>query len=308
MNGPGICSQQNSCGGPCPSLSSLNHCHRGTCCWNGLARWISTALAVGHDDVDARGVRGIACVHGPEPANPIFRGDPATYEANGMNYIVRASLMTLGIALVIIVAVVLSTGIKPSIYYAVRDGDTKKVQKYLDGGGDVNRRIKFDKLGPTLLGIAAANGQVNTVELLLKNKANPDFAGNDFSFDPLVLAVDPHKSKDSDDSDLQITRLLLANGANPNVTNQQGNHCPALYDAAEFGRTEIVKLLLEAGADVNATNYFGQTPLHTVRNVESAKLLIAAGANCKALANGETPADVALREKRLGVYDILKTK
>lgn len=223
-----------------------------------------------------------------------------------MSRVISLVLAIIGALLLLVFAVwFCSRTIKPGIYYAVKNGDTAAVQQFINGGGDVNRSIKFDKLSPSLLGVAVGYGRVQTVELLLKNKADPNFIAGGFDCNPLVIVVDTHDVKGSDDPYLQIMRLLLTHGANPNLADQRGHHCPALYDAAEFGSTEMVKLLLAAGADVNATNQFGQTPLHAVKDVESARLLLAAGANCKALCYGETPADVALREKRLEVYEFL---
>ena len=57
----------------------------------------------------------------------------------------------------------------------------------------------------------------------------------------LLLAV-----KDGSVKDVQT---LLAEGANPNTTDDHG--VPALMWAANNGHTEVVKFLLEKGADVN---------------------------------------------------------
>jgi ankyrin repeat protein len=57
--------------------------------------------------------------------------------------------------------------------------------------------------------------------------------------------------------DLEAVRLLLANGANPNLRNEAG--ATALMWAV--ADTEKVRLLLEHGADVNARSDDGRTPL-----------------------------------------------
>jgi ankyrin repeat protein len=222
-----------------------------------------------------------------------------------MRHVICATLAVFGVLLIIVTLVELSTEIKPAIYYAVRNGDTNAVQRYINNGGDVNRRIQLHKVAPTLLGIAISAGRVNLVDLLLKNKADPNFIAGGFYCYPLVRVVDADEVSAPDDPYLKIMKLLLAHGANPNLIELGGHHCPALYDAANFGNTKMIKLLLAAGANPNATNEFGQIPLHIVKNVESARLLLAAGADCKALANGETPAEVASRDKRLKVYEFL---
>lgn len=219
--------------------------------------------------------------------------------------VIKAVLAILGALLLIAFVVELGSEGKPPVYYAIRRGDTNALQRYISSGGDVNRRIPFPKGAPTLLAIAASSGRIDAVDMLLKNKADPNFYCDGFDWSLLARVVDAHESRGSNDPYLEIMKLLLAHGANPNLTNQWGHHCPALYDAAEFGDAEMIKLLLAAGADVNATNNIGQIPLHIAKNVESARLLIAAGANLKALSYGETPADVALRNHRLEVHELL---
>lgn len=55
-----------------------------------------------------------------------------------------------------------------------------------------------------------------------------------------------------------IIKLLLANGANPNIPGGQ-NDTP-LHDAVACNRPAIVRLLVSHGADVNARNSRGLTP------------------------------------------------
>lgn len=56
---------------------------------------------------------------------------------------------------------------------------------------------------------------------------------------------------------VDILRLLLGAGVNPNVGNDQGD--TPLHVAADLGRVDAVQVLLSAGADATVMNNFGST-------------------------------------------------
>ena len=58
---------------------------------------------------------------------------------------------------------------------------------------------------------------------------------------------------------LEMTRVLLENGGDPQIANDMGQI--PLAGAAFKGNTEMAKLLIEHGADVNAQMPDGKTPL-----------------------------------------------
>jgi ankyrin repeat protein len=58
---------------------------------------------------------------------------------------------------------------------------------------------------------------------------------------------------------LEMTRVLLENGADPQIANDMGQI--PLAGAAFKGNTAMAKLLIENGADVNARMPDGKTPL-----------------------------------------------
>ena len=75
-----------------------------------------------------------------------------------------------------------------------------------------------------------------------------------------------------------MARLLIANGANPNVRNDE-NETPLFWAAGE-GQKELVVLLLAHGANVNAVARGGWTPLRWAeaqKQDEVARILAAAG-------------------------------
>jgi ankyrin repeat protein len=60
-----------------------------------------------------------------------------------------------------------------------------------------------------------------------------------------------------------IVKLLLENGANPNLSSHNGTR--PIHDALEAGELSIVKLLVQNGADFMA-EYGGKTPLELAKS------------------------------------------
>lgn len=106
---------------------------------------------------------------------------------------------------------------------------------------------------------------------------------------------------------MDIVRILLSNGTDVNITQDDGN--TALHCAAELDDENAVKMskyLVEAGAAVDSKNQEGKTPLHCVVNRETAELLVKYGANFNSEAkNGETPLHSAARSGRKSIVKFL---
>jgi len=140
--------------------------------------------------------------------------------------------------------------------------------------------------GGSLLGLAAANGNIQMASLLLANKSEintKDFYGRT----PL------HNSALIGKNDM--VNLLLTHGANPNVKDQGG--LTPLILAVREGHENTVGLLLANKADANANDNQGWTPLHWAAREgykEVAKLLITHSANINAKTKeGRTSLQVA---------------
>lgn len=115
----------------------------------------------------------------------------------------------------------------------------------------------------------------------------------------------------------EAVRFLLAHGAR--VRSNGPLDIVPLVGAAGEARVEIVKMLLAAGADPNASRQGsgGYTPLHAVADEEAsapvAQLLLKAGADPKrrwmtpryALKRGATPLQVAKKRKRTAIAELL---
>jgi cytohesin len=69
-------------------------------------------------------------------------------------------------------------------------------------------------------------------------------------------------------TDVDLTRLLLDKGANPNAIENEDGLMP-LHLAADKGRKAVVELLISRGADVNAKDYSGRTPLSYAEDLGS---------------------------------------
>lgn len=95
--------------------------------------------------------------------------------------------------------------------------------------------------------------------------------------------------------DLEITKLFLAAGINPDAKDEEG--FTVLMQAVQAGDMGIIEALLSNGADVNAHDAKGSSALHLailIGNNESARILVRKGADVNAANNeGETPLMIA---------------
>jgi|GEM_PF-5934989 len=115
----------------------------------------------------------------------------------------------------------------------------------------------------------------------------------------LHLAIEPTETKTNE---IDLVRILLENGANPNVVDRQ-KHTP-LHLAAENNSPEIMNLLISKGALVDVLDVSRSTALHKLFRPLNRKegsilpalhLLVRAGAAINAQdCSGETPLHLAL--------------
>jgi ankyrin repeat protein len=184
-------------------------------------------------------------------------------------------------------------------------GNTNELRKYLTSGGDVNRVIQympFGKISAPLISVAIRHGQLATIDLLLKNGANPNQADS-AGYTPVMWTIG--KSGGDRGARVQMLKLLLKSGADPNLKASSTYGWTPLIEAAELGQAEMVSTLLSFGAQVNATNNAGQIALQYTDEVEIAQLLIGAGADTTNRMGGETPTESAIRRGKFGVLAVL---
>jgi ankyrin repeat protein len=106
-----------------------------------------------------------------------------------------------------------------------------------------------------------------------------------------------------------VRGLLSADLAS--VDDRGPDGCTALHQAARFGQMEVARLLLGRGADPNAISLNAErvTPLYSAvvaRHRDTASLLLALGASCNSVQNGgETPLHAAARNGDEALVDML---
>lgn len=109
----------------------------------------------------------------------------------------------------------------------------------------------FSADGFTGLGLAAYFGHKELVQILIDNGANVNLpSNNNFKVAPLHSACAIQ--------DLEITGILLENGANPNARQMQG--ITPLHSAAHNGNLPLVELLVQYKAELDAVTEGGKTP------------------------------------------------
>jgi len=149
-----------------------------------------------------------------------------------------------------------------SLLKAARTGDVLKMQKFLKDGADPNNP---DKNGVLPLMAVAYQGNMDTLQALIENGAEPNFIPlglTQYALGKSHAPLSEHElmaAASRGDSALHAAvrlghvdqaRYLIEHGARIDLTNKLGKS--PLLVAAEEGKLEAVKLLLEKGADPNS--------------------------------------------------------
>jgi uncharacterized protein len=100
---------------------------------------------------------------------------------------------------------------------------------------------------------AVQKGDFTSAVVLLDKGMNPNIIESGLS--PLMIAAR--------NGEIQITRALIAFGADVNLRNDDGT--TALMLAARHGNTEVANMLLKAGADADLRNKRGYTSADLAR-------------------------------------------
>lgn len=185
----------------------------------------------------------------------------------------------------------------------------------IEAGADVNAA---DEYGNTPLMTAVSSGNIPVIKKLLSKGALVN-AQNSAGGTALMNALLKEKiGLKPEEPNIEIVRLLLEAGANPNLTvnsNSEASFGTALSSAVwypprwspeeiTYASNDIIKLLIANKADLNLTIGDKDTPLISAvkgARIDALKILIEAGANVNAKNSlGETALKIAW--KYLGYY------
>lgn len=143
----------------------------------------------------------------------------------------------------------------------------------------------FPEINKLLLRVASA-GDMEAVQQLIA--AGADLHGDDYQHPvntPIHLAADKNR--------LEVVRLLLEAGVDPNIRSAINSSTP-LHQAAYSAGPEMVRLLIEHGADPNLSNKDGKTPVYLTGNIRALAVLVEHGAKINVQdAQGQTPLHAA---------------
>jgi len=160
-----------------------------------------------------------------------------------------------------------------ALFYAAFYGHLLVIDYLVNCGAHVNEE---NSNGVTPLSKVVESGRANvaeTVQCLLRHKANANIADKNGGNTPLIKAVKAGQ--------IELVKCLLANKTtNVNMHNLEKN--TALHEAAFKGNKEMIDGLLAAGADVNKRNSAGKAPLHravSANHLGVVKTLVEKGAD-----------------------------
>lgn len=173
-----------------------------------------------------------------------------------------------------------------ALHAAVRQGHPRVVRYLLEHDA---RASLANRHGETPLLVAAGNGNVGLVKLLLANAADPNTLEQDNRRNRLALA----KHAIGRNSVLivavakgyeEVARALIEAGAVVDYRGFMGK--TPLYVAVENGRRNLVRLLLAQGADANIESLTGRSPLMAAAKTGNHRIvadLLHHGANVNAI-------------------------
>lgn len=180
----------------------------------------------------------------------------------------------------------------PALVKAAEGGNVAVVSELLKHNADPNAR---NRLGQTALFVAAIKGHDSVVEALVRGRADIN-AQDKEGRSPLLYLASEKKTKATEKKSkakwtTATLRLLRQHGADLEVRDQIGR-TPLLW-AATNSNLELARFLLENGADVTAANNRGRTALHLSAESndeehrdDMVRLLLGHGASPEATSDG----------------------
>ncbi len=156
------------------------------------------------------------------------------------------------------------------IFDAIFQKDFEFVKTYISQGRSI--KIKDKSSGKTMLHLATQSGNLEIVKLLTDSGANIN-AKDKLGRTPLLTLG----GEDEIETE-KILRFLIEKGADVNIQNKDEDNQTLLMSACDNDKLEIVKLLLEAGANPNLKDAEGETAMMKTTSEEIKALLKKYGA------------------------------
>jgi len=177
---------------------------------------------------------------------------------------------------------------------AAQAGNRGRVEQLLGAVSNLNKLA--DEKGP--LHLAAENGHVAIVEMLLDRRADPNFRDAN-GCTALMSAIERGQTG--------AIRCLLRAGTDKEAADKNGAR--ALHWAVQMGLTEVTNELIAAGCEKDAKAKFDSSPMHIGARsgyADTVMALVRAGANVEALTNQSyTPLHIAAMKGNTDVARVL---
>jgi len=177
-----------------------------------------------------------------------------------------------------------------ALHFAVREGHMEAVQTLIAAGANVNQLSATDAMTPLVQAIVT--GHFDVAKFLLERGADPNLATKKAGVTPLWAAIDaryaprawypsPNVEQETT-SHLDLIKLLLARGANPNArliekpwfrtfgdSNQPDPAgATAFYRAAQANDVPAMRLLVAGGANPTIPTKYGTSPLLAATGIQ----------------------------------------
>jgi uncharacterized protein len=184
-----------------------------------------------------------------------------------------------------------------ALQWAAHWDDLEAAEMLIGAGANVD---EANDNGVTALLLACTNGSAAMASLLLRASADPNKA--------LPTGETP-LMKAARTGNAETVKLLVAAGADVNARESRQGQTALMWAAAQK-HAGVVKALLDGGADVHAKSAGGFSPLlFAVRagDIESSRVLLAAGADVNAAVSGDDNPGVTTRYQNIGAIDSAKS-